>query len=261
MGYKIAFFDIDNTLFDWKNKVFVQSGIDAIKVLKRRGVYVVLCTARPYHSAKHFGIFDLGVRFDGFIGSAGGIILWKNRVIYQQIMDKEIMRNLCKTIISLDLTAEVITAKNRFLIAPPNEYLYNFHTVFMDVIPEVHPYHNEDSTGMLLHAPESYDALFKEQFPTIGYYRFTSHGVDVMPSDRNKGDAMNQLLEHLGLSKEDAIAYGDDTQDVFMRNAAKFVCMGNGREEVKAEADEVTDEIWNDGMANSLRKNFGGLVW
>ena len=257
MGFKIAFFDVDNTIYDWRNRRLVDSGIEAMKRLKKEGVYLVVCTARPYHSTKHFGIFDMGVRFDGFIGSAGGIAMWKNKTIYMQKMDRKILRNLCKTAISLGLTAEVITAKNRFLIAEPNDYLYNFHHVFTDVIPEVHPYRNEDSTGMLLHAPESFDELFKERFPQIGYYRFDSFGVDIMPAPRDKGAAIKMILDHVGLSKEDAIAFGDDVQDMPMKNYAKFVCMGNGKEEVKAIADEVTENIWDDGLARSISRNFG----
>ena len=257
MNYKIAFFDIDNTIYDWKHRQFVDSGIKAIERLKKEGVHCVISTARPYHSVKHFDVFDLGIKFDGFIGSAGGIVMWKNAVVYKQLMDPEITKKLCKTILSHGLTAEVITPKNRFLIAPPNDYLYNFHSVFTDVIPEVHPYTNQDSTGLLLHAPQEYDGEFKSLFPTVGYYRFDAHGVDIMPAPRNKGDAMSMLLDHLGLKKEDAIAFGDDIQDISMAKAAKLVCMGNGKDEVKAIADEVTDEIWNDGLAKAIYHNFG----
>ena len=257
MPYKIAFFDIDNTLFDWKNMAFVQSGIDAIKRLKKEGVLVVLCTARPYHSAKHFGVFDLGIHFDGFIGSAGGITMYHNKVIHMQVMDRAITKKLCKYIVSKGLTAEVITAKNRFLIAEPNQFLLNFHEIYCDVIPEVHPYYGEKSTGLLLHCPVEYDEDFLKEFPTISFYRFDSYGVDVMPAPRNKGEAMLELLSYLGLSKEDAIAYGDDYQDMSMKQGAYFVCLGNGREEVKQEADEVADMIWNDGLAKSIKNNFG----
>lgn len=257
MRYKIAFFDIDNTLYDWKNRQIVTSGIEALKRLKKEGVLVVLSTARPYHSAKRFGIFDLGVKFDGFVGSAGGIVIYKNKVIYKQVMDHEIMRKLCKLTVSLGLTAEVITAKNRFLIASPTEELRRFHGVYTDVIPNIHPYRNEDSTGMLLHCTEEYDDRFKQECPSIHYFRFHECGVDVMKAPRNKGDAMLFLLNYLGLSKEDAIAYGDDFQDMPMTKAAKFVCMGNGRGEIQAVADEVTDEIWNDGLAKSIARNFG----
>lgn len=260
MPFQIAFFDIDNTIYDWRHRSFVSSGIEAIKRLKKDGVTIVLCTARPYHSAKHFGIFDLGIKFDGFIGSAGGIVMWKNRVIYMQKMDKGILRDFCKFTVENGLTAEIITAKNRFLIAEPNQYLYDFHKVFTDVIPEVHPYRNEDSTGMLLHAPASFDEAFKSRYPSLGYFRFEANGVDIMPSPRNKGDAVGLMLDHLGMDKSQAIAFGDDIQDIPMGRNAKLVCMGNGRDEVKQAADEVTEEIWNDGLRNSINRNFGGVL-
>ncbi len=257
MGYKIAFFDIDNTIYDWKNRCMVPSGIEAMKRLKKEGVLVVLSTARPYHSAKRFGVFELGVKFDGFLGSAGGIAIYHNKVIYKQTIDHKTLRKLCKTVISLGLTAEVVTPKNRFLVAPPTDSLERYHLVYSEVVPPVHPYYNEDATGLLLHSTSEYDEFFQKEFPSIYFHRYHECGVDVMSAPRNKGEVMLVLLKYLGLTKEDAIAFGDDFQDIAMGQAAKFVCMGNGHPDVKASADEVTEEIWNDGLAKAIARNFG----
>lgn len=257
MAFKIAFFDIDNTLYDWKNRHFVDSGIEAIKRLNKKGVYVMACTARPYHSMKHFGIFNLGIHFDGFIASAGALGVFHNKTVYRQLMDPKIMRKLCKSVLEKGLTAEVITPRNRFMIAPKNEYQERYYTVFTDVTPEVHPYHGDPSTGMLLFAPAEYDDYFLSNFPSLGFYRFDTCGVDIMPGPRSKGDVMNKILAYLGLTKEEAIAFGDDMQDISMKEAAYFVCMGNGKPEVKEIADEVTANIAENGLALAIQKHFG----
>ena len=44
---KAAFFDVDNTLYSWKKKEFVLSGIESIKAIQKKGVKVFLCSSRP----------------------------------------------------------------------------------------------------------------------------------------------------------------------------------------------------------------------
>ena len=61
-------------------------------------------------------------------------------------------------------------------------------------------------------------------------------------------------MDYLGLKKEETISFGDDTQDISMKKATgTFVCMGNGKDEVKAVADYVTDRIENDGLEKALK--------
>ena len=71
---KAAFFDVDWTLYDHHNRRYVPSGIEAIKRLKQKGVMVFVCSARPYESLKQFGVFDLGIAWDGYIACAGALL-------------------------------------------------------------------------------------------------------------------------------------------------------------------------------------------
>ena len=67
------------------------------------------------------------------------------------------------------------------------------------------------------------------------------------------------MLEALGLTREQSIAFGDDGNDVEMLQYAGIgVAMGNACPEAKAAADYVTDDILADGLANGLR--YFGLI-
>ena len=71
----------------------------------------------------------------------------------------------------------------------------------------------------------------------------------------NKSYGMKKYLDYYGLSKEDAIAFGDAANDVDMLVFAGIgVVMGNGREEVKAWADFVTKDVNADGIAYAMKK-------
>ena len=70
----------------------------------------------------------------------------------------------------------------------------------------------------------------------------------------SKAQGMELMLQHLGAKREDTFAIGDSTNDVTMfRMAGHAICMGNGMEEAKREAEFVTDTVLNDGIAKALR--------
>ena len=75
----------------------------------------------------------------------------------------------------------------------------------------------------------------------------------------HKATAINDLLNHLGLSKEDTIAIGDGMNDVEMLEYCKIgIAMGNAKEGLKALADEITDTHDEGGIYNSFKKH--GLI-
>jgi hydroxymethylpyrimidine pyrophosphatase-like HAD family hydrolase len=70
---------------------------------------------------------------------------------------------------------------------------------------------------------------------------------------------MEALLQHLGVQKEDTMAIGDSTNDLPMFEVAGHtVCMGGGMDELKAQAEFITDTVMNDGIEKAL-KHFGLL--
>lgn len=252
---KAVFFDVDWTLYDHKAKRFVPSALEAIKQIKKKGVKVFLCSARPYHSLLHFGCFDLGIHWDGYIASAGGYAVVGKKTIKKITMDKKDVRHLQKEVLEKGLNMEVITPRNRFLISPKDKYVDEYYSIFVDVIPEVHRYHDGECTGCLLFAPEEYDDYFKSKFPHLSYYRFFPIAVDMQAELHEKGKAIADVLEYLDIKKEEAAGFGDDFQDISMKDACGiFIAMGNGKEEVKKHAHFVTKPIDEDGVAHGLER-------
>ena len=252
MNIKAAFFDIDNTLYNWKKREFVPSGIEAIKALKRKGIKVFLASARPYRSQVEFGAFALGIHWDGYISSSGAIAVIGNHYVKKTLMAEQDVHALVALARKNDLTMEVVTPKTRFLIAPGNTYLESYHGTYSDTTPPVHAYRGGQCTGVLLFAPSLHDEEFMTKLPHLEYYRFHECGLDIMPSEHRKGDGIAAILNALGFKKEEAISFGDDTQDITMGEASFLVCMGNGKDEVKEAADYVALPIAEDGLAKAL---------
>lgn len=76
---------------------------------------------------------------------------------------------------------------------------------------------------------------------------------DLALKDIDKAYAMDILLNHLGASPDDAIAFGDAKVDIpMLEHAAIGVAMGNGGPEIRAVADYVTDDVEHDGLRNAF---------
>ena len=68
-----------------------------------------------------------------------------------------------------------------------------------------------------------------------------------------KGSGVEWVMRHLGLEKDQLVAFGDSGNDLPMRPAVgTFVAVDNASAEVKAVADCVVDSIWDDGVAKWL---------
>lgn len=251
---KIAFFDIDWTLYDWHNKEYPKSAIEALKTLQKSGIKLFLCTARPYESMKAFGALNLGVKWDGYITSSGAVAFVGRKIVRKQLVEKSYMRRLCRKCHDLDLNLEIVTVRTRFQIKPDDEYTHLYHGVYRDNPPEVKPYKDQEAVGALLFAPEKFDEAFKSEIPELIYVRFTDYGVDVVGSPHVKGNGITDVLNYYGFKKEEAIAFGDEPNDISMADACgAFVCMGNGHPSAKGVATFVTDRIENDGLKKGLQ--------
>lgn len=84
------------------------------------------------------------------------------------------------------------------------------------------------------------------------------HNIELMPPGVSKGNAITVLAEHLGISMEDVMVFGDDKNDLSMiRCAGWSVAMKNASQDIIDAAKYCTpgtnDE---DGIADFILENF-----
>ena len=118
-------------------------------------------------------------------------------------------------------------------------------------------YEGEDISALLLMVPETYDIKILKEIPDcIDYFRFVKTGVDVRygPHNVNKGNGVIRVLKALKISKEFAMAIGDDDADVAMFENVKIgITLENGTDYAKQHATFVTKAIDNSGVAYALK--------
>ena len=102
--------------------------------------------------------------------------------------------------------------------------------------------------------PPENEAEFLRRCPGCVAVRWSPDFCDILPAGGGKPNGLAHTLAHLGLTREQAVAFGDGGNDVTMLAYAGLgVAMGNACAEAKAAADYVTDDVTKDGLAKALK--------
>ena len=268
---KVLFFDIDGTLLDRDNGI-PDSTREALQQARAKGHLCFLCTGRTVSMIPP-QVVDLG--FDGVVGGAGTYVQCGEEVLlYRELTTEEVKRTL--TWLTGEHFGFLYEGKDCVHVMPwehyPNPKLYQDHIRHIgaphEVIDVAHPERIRTSKFSATIQTELWDYCMRmeedlrdtfhiviHQAPAVqGSSRALTEGlVEFTPNGCDKGTGIRVVLEHLGLTLEDAYAFGDSNNDLEMlRLVPHSICMGNGTAEAMAAAEYVTTDINQDGIRNAM---------
>ena len=91
----------------------------------------------------------------------------------------------------------------------------------------------------------------KEELDSVELYLKNSYGdndivrsadvyLEIIPKEISKGQALNKLIEHKGMSEFTVVTVGDNMNDVELLEEADYgFCIGNGSEELKSKSKYI----------------------
>ena len=271
---KVVFIDVDGTLLNYENQL-PASADKAIKEARKNGHKVYICTGRSEGECYDY-IWDIGL--DGMIGANGAYVKDGDTVVMHQLITAEQCRHIVDWCHSRNL--EFYLESNSGLYASENFEergnpiirLYaqrkgkpgadeaTVRSIFPEMIFGGELYRDDvNKVSFILNSYQDHlDSI--DEFPDLKPGTWGGAGEialfgDLGVKDINKAHAVDVLLEHLGASKEDTIAFGDAKVDIPMLEYCQIgVAMGSGGDEIKAMADYVTDAVDNDGLYNAFVK-------
>ncbi len=141
---------------------------------------------------------------------------------------------------------------------PIDQLLSTFGGVAVDSAVEAfaaRPDEQLDKVDCKLPSPAAADELIGrlEELGGVGIARLDEKNFELTSAAASKGDACEQLCRRLGIDASRAVAFGDSGNDLSMcGRALTFVAMGNASPEVKEAADDITDTVFEDGVATWL---------
>jgi len=254
---KIVFVDIDGTLFDHASNSFPASAVAALSQAKSNGVRVVLASGRSYPLMQQIGATDL-VEFDAFITVNGGLVYDPQfNVIHQSPIDPDMLNEMIQVARERQWSLHVVQQNRKFFITPPNQYcLDSCERLHIEITPEeLQPYEIGLAYAAMVFAPPTEIEYLMTRFPDLYYHPFAEGSTDIHHQLTNKGNAALAVCRHFGISPDEALALGDGMNDIELIQAVKYgIAMGNGYDDLKEVALDVTTAIHDDGVYNALKK-------
>jgi Cof subfamily protein (haloacid dehalogenase superfamily) len=255
MKYKTVILDIDGTIVP-HGKTLSPATKDAIERLKGKNIKVVIATGRaPYFSSSI--VQEIGV--DSMVFFNGSYVFHGGKEIFKNPIDKNILKNV--HLLSQDfehpLTYLGETSFKATDISHPFILEAYKHDPWKPELAESQFWLEHDIYQMFLHCEMEEEITYQSKIPELDFRRWTSgiRTCDVNLSNANKSVGLTKLLEKLGISPDEAVAFGDGLNDIEMLSLAGMgVAMGSAREEVKNAANMVTLSADEDGVRYGLER-------
>lgn len=256
--------DLDGTLLA-EHKYISDRNKQALKKAREKGHKVVISTGRPFRSSQmYYDELELDTPIVNFNGSYthhpkdksfgihhSPIELTTAKKILHSIYDLG-MENVFAEVVQ-DVYAHKMTDELQEIFMMKNGRLFEGKvTETLDV----------DPTCLLLSLTEDNVATFRnyltEMHTNIIEHRSWGapyHIVEISKSGVNKASGLQKVSSYYNIPKERIIAFGDEDNDMEMIEYAGYgIAMGNGIDELKSIAREVTLSNEEDGIAVYLEQ-------
>ena len=264
--------DMDGTLLD-DEKNIPEENLAALAECAARGIEIVPATGRTMVGLPEEVKNLPGVRYAITVNGAVVMDLKENAVISTCRIGADLAVKLMELArdsqddIMYDAyvdglgytTSTFYNNFDRYVSTPPLvQLLRKTRTVVDDNIDYVRTCKKEvDKINMFFVDPEARERMRKilEDMPEIIVTSAISSNLEINAKGADKGGALLRLAEHLGIRREETMAFGDGGNDLTMiKEAGLGVAMENGYEYVKAAADHITVTNNEAGVAKAIRK-------
>ncbi len=268
MTVKLIASDLDGTLLTDKKEL--SSGTrKALDMAAAQGIYIVPATGRSFESVPAMIREYQGVEY--LITANGGAVYStvEKRRIYQQLLRPESVKAAIAVRKREQMVMEVVIdgvpyAEEEYVRDPirylATEYGAKYIRATRRPVKDIFQFAAEhvaelDSISFVC-SHEDRDRLYRsleDEIPDIYVTSSVSNLLEIGHKDAGKGKTLLWLLDYLGISPEEVMAFGDADNDSSMLKAVKYgFAMGNATENCKKSAAYLTGTNTEDGVASAI---------
>lgn len=264
MDYKIIFSDIDGTVLDSKHKV-LPSTAKAVRQLCEKNFPFVLVSARMPKAMRTI-TNDIGVNIP-LISYGGALILGADgEVFYNKKLSVDDTQKMISEIRGRWGSSVVLNyyADDEWYAEDVSVFEIIREENITSVKAQQAKFSDLLANGILpnkllcMTEPavcEEMEKILAEKYPELKIVRSSPILLEIMHNSIAKSEGINILLKLLNLKTEEAIAFGDNYNDVDMLKLVGLgVAMKNAPQPVQKVADMITYSNDDDGIYNCLKK-------
>ena len=267
MKYKLLVVDIDGTLLG-KDGTISAEDRDAVAKVCRSGIQVSLSTGRVAQACLKI-INQLSL--DGYhIFSDGALVsnTESGEEVYAQPISNELVKQIVEFAHRNETSLDLYSSTHFFV--ERETWVTDLRRDFFGVQPTVVDFTKLWQKERIIKGAlvvfsteerakaDSFCLQFKNN---LGFTRTKTPAypgiefINVIDPEVSKGQALEALASHLGVSLSEVVAIGDGTNDISLLSIAGLaIAMENALDEVKKVADYITLDVEHSGLAAAIRK-------
>lgn len=251
--------DLDGTLLQNGAQEVSRRALELIKELHRKGIIFVAASGRQY--ANLFRLFKDASEHMAFICENGALIMYAGKVIQKSSMERNTALKLIEDIYQREGCEVLASGQNTSYLKPKdNTYTDRIANILKNntKIVENHETVTEDfikisvyeKAGIMEHSAAYFINKWQDKVKcTVSGFGW----LDFVNKNVNKGMALLALLDVLHIPASEAMAFGDNYNDLEMLSLVKYgYVMENAVEEIKsmyqyhtALVEDTLEEIIN----------------
>jgi Cof subfamily protein (haloacid dehalogenase superfamily) len=261
---KVFITDVDGTLYDHDNMSIPLRNIVAIQELQKRGVEVVVATARTFSSSQSIiDALDMKKQGGYVIASNGATIydIKNDKLIYKKPIPMDLVKELYEYALANDLHFNV--EQEHYVVASGYDpgividstivgvdfYLVSPHNNYWDRV-KTEPF----KVSFTQEKPliDKFYPLVDEKFKDRLYICHAGDNfIDIVLKDVNKQTAVAQLLNMLGHDFDEVAAIGDGDNDSWLlEKAGHSAAMANGTKKALAAGKITVGDCADGGLSD-----------
>lgn len=254
MKIKCVFFDIDGTLIDTTKGIFhVRSEhLDALRRLQQAGIYVVSATGRQLNSLKAVADFP----FDANICLNGSMIYVRDRLIRNLTFDETTVAELWEFLENHQI-GFVMQGESVYYCHPQNHpYVINYAQQVSrhkeNQIYYTYPDRPVYKVSVFLHDETQKQTLIHNLDGCYSLMFYNSHlrmdneqrlNGEITLKEIHKGRGVETVLSTLNIQPQQAIAFGDNSNDVEMFKVVRGYAMHDSTPDLIEHCTKVIGDV------------------
>ncbi|SDB48621.1 HAD-IIB family hydrolase [Butyrivibrio sp. INlla16] len=254
----VLFFDIDGTLWNYKNEISDKT-IEGIRAARKNGHKCFINTGRARAFVTNEDL--LGIGFDGIVSACGTMIEYNSEVVYNRLISAEDAIRTIETVRAYGFKPILEGPNHLYLELSDFEGDMYGDKVIAEMgdrlrgIDECWGKWEMQKLSCATEIPvEKRDECFEKLSDLYDYMIHSDTVVEMVPKGFDKGVGIEKVCELLGEDINNTFAFGDSINDKEMLIAAGVgVGMGGTYHDLSEYADYITASLDDDGIWKALK--------
>lgn len=266
MKYRLIAIDLDDTFLNADSAISSRNK-QAVREAVKRGVMVTVATGRMYRTSIPY-VRELELNMDWpMINYHGALIKTteSKEILYHQPIDNGLAATIAEDAEAKGYHVNAFI-EDRLYIEEENEfsrYYQSIADVDLEAVGKLAPFLKKRGENPFKLTIINWDGRIKkieqsilaEYGEKIVALQSLPYFLEITDKQATKGQALHWLAQHLGIAREEIIAFGDSYNDLDMIEYAGLgVAVANARPEVLRAADLVTASNTEDGVARVIEE-------